>query len=870
MPESPNPPDLAPPQSFRFNNLVYGQANPHPQHDLMTPSSKARRYRALSIFLLVSTVSTVAHSVAASRAISDPQPATAKEGMPVIGETPLPEQVPYLNKKEYFFIGNGVAGAGGTADGKWDFLVGPDYTCPNYLSSEEISLVVDGAERSVTMNVHRARNTGIFYGVTSLGDLEVYLIDHGGRGKPWTARLVMIKNRSTTAAHKVSIRAHVTPQTGDGRSASFVRDSSGRAAGLSLKLDTSLNCMGNRVCQNWAFRYALVTFNDPATTVTKNGGTFNVDSGTTRIAPGGSCNAALYHYMHYKNKTDSDYIDLTRKRNGVRDAEGCIHEWQSWFAGVDAKYSLDHIKDQRARDIVEGGLAIIKMNQARDGGIVSNERAYDLSYVRDAYCGLRGLSATGHFDESRSFVRWLDHKYSVHGFIPNAAPDGSDTYAHQSGNGSGPCPEANAGVEVTALHLLAARDYYNATRDLQTLTNAGDSLRYAMDVQLKQAVTNGYRLEFNGDETELAAGDVGPTGYNGQLSHYWSMTSIALCSASLDFYIQYLTAKGANPAAYSNSLDHQVLNLNEELGRFKDALERDYWRTDVPEFPDGLHDWFRLKSDGSWPRAPVVNFALFPIYYGTPLKNPERARNDVYAAKQYFCETTRLLPLLSAPGGRSLGHDLGYLLWGLVAVGDSQQAAVYDALINGPTAGCWGTYNECYDGNGAPNADNGLRSFETGVNISAIAKYWGLGGGPVPETAAASPSIPAGTWVPIDDNHAGITYSGKWTYNTTSPGYYRANCHFSSAPGSYAEYSFTGTAIRWIGSRNDNHGDADVYIDGALRKSVNTRAASWLPQQLLYEESALPNGKHTIKIVVKNEGFQDVDAFVYRTRKPLP
>ena len=73
-------------------------------------------------------------------------------------------------------------------------------------------------------------------------------------------------------------------------------------------------------------------------------------------------------------------------------------------------------------------------------------------------------------------------------------------------------------------------------------------------------------MEFNGDETELAAGDLGPTGFDGQLSHYWSMTSLALCSASLDFYIEYLMAKGANPAAYLNSQDQRILNLNKELG----------------------------------------------------------------------------------------------------------------------------------------------------------------------------------------------------------------------------------------------------------------------------------------------------------------
>src|SRR5208282_5249757 len=139
------------------------------------PSAGTRRCPALLILLMVSAA---AHPDTAAQVISGPEPVTAKGSATLIGKTPLPDQVPYLNKKEYFFIGNGMAGGGGAADGKWDFLVGPDYTSPNYLSNEEIRLVVDGAQRSVTMDVRRARNTGIFYGLTSIGDLEVCLIDH--------------------------------------------------------------------------------------------------------------------------------------------------------------------------------------------------------------------------------------------------------------------------------------------------------------------------------------------------------------------------------------------------------------------------------------------------------------------------------------------------------------------------------------------------------------------------------------------------------------------------------------------------------------------------------------------------------------------
>ena len=49
-----------------------------------------------------------------------------------MGKTALPDQVPLLNRRERFFVGNGIAGGGGDGDGRWNFLVGQDYTCPNY------------------------------------------------------------------------------------------------------------------------------------------------------------------------------------------------------------------------------------------------------------------------------------------------------------------------------------------------------------------------------------------------------------------------------------------------------------------------------------------------------------------------------------------------------------------------------------------------------------------------------------------------------------------------------------------------------------------------------------------------------------------
>ncbi|HEV2320396.1 MAG TPA: hypothetical protein VGV18_11640 [Verrucomicrobiae bacterium] len=647
-----------------------------------------------------------------------------------IGRAALPPQVPYLNTREDFFIGNGYAGGGGSGDGAWNFLVGPDYTCPNYLKREEIRIVVDGAEQSLTMDVHRARKTGIFYGIRTNGELKVTLIDYALMGLPCVARMVRVENLSLRDEHTVSVRACVEPITGPGRSCEINGFSNHRRSALNLKLDTSLECVEGHYCPNWADRYATITFDKTPNTISRTNDTYILATAPEIIGPHAFTDTVLYHYLSYERFGGVSWIGKNEGRNPEQDLADSIAWWQKWFDGVAPKYSLDRIKDERARDLVEGGLATLKMNECRDGGIVANERGWDMSYVRDGYCGLRGLTAFGHFEESKRFIHWLDRQYAAHGVIPDAGPGGSLTYAHPNGNNGRWCPEANAIVEVTALDILAARDYYNGTHDLVALTHADASLSYSMDAQLKYASTNDYRLEFSGDETELCGASDVPglraEGFNRKLEQFWSMTSIALCSASLDFYIQYLKAQNKNPAHYRNRLNHQTLNLYNVLGRLEDALERDFWRTNVSSCPEGFHDWFRVKNTGAWPSGRLLNFTLYPVYYGTPMKYPARAKCDVEAMKQFFNPSIPLLPVTGTEGKKSLGHDLGYLLWGLAAVDDPEKDAVYRALVDGPTAGCWGTYHEAYAGDGTPNR-NGLRTFETGVDLSAIAKYWGIG-----------------------------------------------------------------------------------------------------------------------------------------------
>ncbi len=127
----------------------------------------------------------------------------------------------------------------------------------------------------------------------------------------------------------------------------------------------------------------------------------------------------------------------------------------------------------------------------------------------------------------------------------------------------------------------------------------------------------------------------------------------------------------------------------------------------------------------------------------------------------------------------------------------------------------------------------------------------------------------------VNDDSSLLTYSGSWTYDKKTPGYFKEDQHFSSSAGDYAEFKFIGTGIQWIGPRNIDCGVGNVYLDGVQVESVNLYAPSWEKQQVLYENRSLPDAPHTIKIVVapqKNPpgagGWVPIDAFVYDPRSP--
>lgn len=107
------------------------------------------------------------------------------------------------------------------------------------------------------------------------------------------------------------------------------------------------------------------------------------------------------------------------------------------------------------------------------------------------------------------------------------------------------------------------------------------------------------------------------------------------------------------------------------------------------------------------------------------------------------------------------------------------------------------------------------------------------------------------TWV----NDASVTVGGTWT-TVSGSNYvdsYSEDERHSTTSGNYAQYTFTGTSVKLVGSLGSDRGKADVYIDNVLASTVDLYSPIALNQHVIYQNEGLSSGQHTIKAVVRND-----------------
>ncbi len=300
------------------------------------------------------------------------------------GITPvsLPEQVPYLNEKHRYTVGNGVVLMVGEPDGTWTDLVGPGYSSTDLLKSESLELEVDGVKHPIQLEMKRAEKTGLYYGVKVFGDLRVRLVDFARRGQPWISRLALIDNTSGSTEHDVRLRARIVPHIYKGMTNWLVQDAGSGPCGFAIQADTTAanSFYGVTNARN---KLVLISFSEPGgqaslappATATASP-TATVETSMAHLDAGKSWNIALVHYLPEDKTPDAQSLAALRSVGNVADLGRSVAEWQAWCDNVGANYRIDNIKDERARRMVEGGLVILKTNQSLDGGIIAHTTHY--------------------------------------------------------------------------------------------------------------------------------------------------------------------------------------------------------------------------------------------------------------------------------------------------------------------------------------------------------------------------------------------------------------------------------------------------------------------------------------------------------------
>lgn len=613
------------------------------------------------------------------------------------GAINLPDTVQWLNtNSEQYFIGNGIIGGGGDIHGNLDFLIGPDYTSPNFIKSAKLLLQINKKQVTLAVNIHRVKGTGMYYGCSQVGDLKIHVLDFVVSNSPLYVRHIVFENNSGKHTQVVEVSSEITP----GKN---IKSSIYNNSGVLLHADTTAPLFGNGDGGNWKNRYLLVLFKDLPFIGTTDP-TPILSTGEITIPTTGNKEVSLMHYFvdESTEKLD-DSLKNIHARSIRKDIDATVKYWKNWLK----QGNIAKSREQRVNDIIESMLIGIKMQQNRCGGFIPGVRSYAFSYIRDSYSACRGLLSCGFTKEAEKFIEITNHKFGVFKEIPNSVQMGYDSHTHYGGNQYAECP---------AYVVMLMRDIYKINHDLNFLKQNHDLLKYAIDIQLRHAKEENWLLPFNGDETEqytvkkdgeiigiINGISIGLPGFHKDI---WSLTSLASCVASLDFYIQYLEL---------SHLKTEISTYENYKQKLLESIEINFFNSDL-----GYLDWAK-RRDNTFFDYRVTNFGLMPLWFGVELTN-EMEKITAKSMAEYINPTTGFLPMVPNETEGFSGNTMGYLLYGLTELNDKRKDNVFNTLIDSNIVQMFGMVNEFYGPNAVPNPHN-LRPFESGIVLESIIKY---------------------------------------------------------------------------------------------------------------------------------------------------
>ncbi len=105
-----------------------------------------------------------------------------------------------------------------------------------------------------------------------------------------------------------------------------------------------------------------------------------------------------------------------------------------------------------------------------------------------------------------------------------------------------------------------------------------------------------------------------------------------------------------------------------------------------------------------------------------------------------------------------------------------------------------------------------------------------------------------------------FTFSSTGWNPQTGSEYINGQNTWSNKANAEFTYTFDGTKVYLMGTKDPGHGSADVYIDGQLVETINTHATSRSTGTKIFESADLTDGHHTLKVVAKTSAAIGVEA----------
>lgn len=121
-------------------------------------------------------------------------------------------------------------------------------------------------------------------------------------------------------------------------------------------------------------------------------------------------------------------------------------------------------------------------------------------------------------------------------------------------------------------------------------------------------------------------------------------------------------------------------------------------------------------------------------------------------------------------------------------------------------------------------------------------------------------SAPEGMETTSVNDTTKFTFSSTGWNPQTGSSYINGQNTWSNEANAEFTYTFDGTKVYLMGTKDPGHGSADVYIDGQLVETINTNATSRSTGTKIFESADLTDGHHTLRVVAKTSAAIGVEA----------